>query len=94
MVTVRKLLYQYGFGNIWEEKAACIDLHPVFIKQFDQRLMDTFQQGCRSDIATSNRCSLCNRLGREFQISRYLNKVHIPSNRRAMTMLRLIADIV
>ena len=47
---VRNLLYQYGFGYIWEVNAVGI-AHPVFIKQFEQRLMDTFQQSCRADIA-------------------------------------------
>ena len=52
-------------------------------------MMDTFQQSCRADIASSNRCNLYNNLQREFSMTIYLNKVHIRSNRRAMSMLRL-----
>ena len=57
----------------------------VFIKQYEQRLKDTFQQKCRSEIANSNRCSLYNHLHREFTMANYLNKVHIRTNRRAKT---------
>ena len=34
---VRKILYEYGFGYVWEANAVGI-LHPVFIKQYEQRL--------------------------------------------------------
>ena len=85
---MRKILYEYGFGYVWEANAVGI-LHPVFIKQYEQRLKDTFQQKCRSEIANSNRCSLYNHLHREFTMANYLNKVQIRTNRRALTKLRL-----
>ena len=85
---VRKILYEYGFGYVWEANAVGIP-HPVFIKQYEQRLKDTFQQKCRSEIANSNRCSLYNHLHREFTMANYLNKVQIRTNRRALTKLRL-----
>ena len=85
---VRKLLYENGFGCVWETDAVGIN-HALFIKQFELRLMDTFQQVCRADIANSNRCSLYYRLNREFVMASYLNKVHIQSHRRAMSKLRL-----
>ena len=76
------LLYEYGFDDVWEANAD-------FIKQYEQRLKDTFQQKCRSEIANSNRCSLYNHLHREFTTANYLNKVQIRTNRRALTKLRL-----
>ena len=60
---VQTILYEYGFGYVWEANAVGIP-HPVFIKQYEQRLKDTFQQKCRSEIANSNRCSLYNHLQR------------------------------
>ena len=51
-----------------------------FIKQFELRLMNTFQQVCRAEIANSNRCSLDYRLNREFVMASYLYKVHIQSH--------------
>ena len=71
---VRKILYEYGFGYVWEANAVGIH-HPDFIKQYEQRLKDTFQQKCRSEIANRNRCSLYNHLYREFTMANYLNKV-------------------
>ena len=54
---VRKLLYENGFGCVWETDAVGIN-HALFIKQFELRLTDTFQQVCQADIANSNRCAL------------------------------------
>ena len=85
---VRRLLYENRFGCVWETDAVGIN-HALFIKQFELRLMDTFQQVYRADIANSNRCSLYYRLNREFVMAGYLNKVHIQSHRRAMSKLRL-----
>ena len=83
-------MYENGVGCVWETDAVGIN-HALFIKQFELRLMDTFQQVCRADniIANSNRCSLYYRLNREFVMASYLNKVHIQSHRRAMSKLRL-----
>ena len=85
---VKKLLYENGFGNVWETNAAHIS-HPMFIRQFEQRLKDTFMQSCFSDMESSNKCFLYRSLCREFSMASYLYKIHIPANRKAMTRLRL-----
>ena len=85
---VKKLLYENGFGNVWETNAAHIS-HPMFILQFEQRLKDTFMQSCFSDMESSNKCFLYRSLCREFSMASYLYKIHIPANRKAMTRLRL-----
>ena len=64
-------MYENGFGCVWETDAVGLN-HALFIKQFDLRLMDTFQQVCRADIENSNRCSLYYRLNREFVMASYL----------------------
>ena len=81
-------MYENGFGCVWETDAVGIN-HALFIKQCELRLLDTYQQVCRADIANSNRCSLYYRMNREFVMASYLNKVHIQSHRRAMSKLRL-----
>ena len=85
---VKRLLYENGFGNVWETNAAHIS-HPMFFRQFEQLLRDTFMQSCFSDMETSNKCFLYRSLRREFSMANYLYKIHIPANRRAMTRLRL-----
>ena len=52
---VKRLLYENGFGKVWETNAAHIS-HPMFIQKFEQRLKDTFMQSCFSDMETSNNC--------------------------------------
>ena len=76
------------FRDAWEANAVGIP-HPVVIKQIEQRLKDTFQQKCQSEIGNRNRCSLYNNLHREFTMANYLNKVQIRTNRRASSKLRL-----
>ena len=49
----KKKQYENEFGNVWETKAAHIS-HPMFIRQFEQRLKDTFMQSCFSDMENSN----------------------------------------
>ena len=52
---VKSLLYKNGFGDVWETAAAHVS-HPVFIRQFEQRLKDNFMQSCFSDMESSNKC--------------------------------------
>ena len=85
---VKDLLFQFGFGDVWETEAAYID-DSLFIKQFEQRVMDVFLQSCFSKITTAHRCLLYNALDRNFTMAKYLHIVHIQSNRKAMTKLRL-----
>ena len=61
----------------------------MFIRQFEQRLKDTFMQSCFSDMEISNKCLLYRSLCREFSMASYLYKIHIPANRKAKTRLRL-----
>ena len=63
---VRNILYEYRFSYVWEANPVGIP-HPVFINQYEQRLKDTFQQKCRSEIANSNRCSLYNHLKYKYE---------------------------
>ena len=81
------MLYENCSVNVWETKAAHIS-HPMFIRQFVRRLKDTFMQSCFSDIENSNKCFLYRSLCQEFPIATYLQKIHIPANRKAMTKLR------
>ena len=83
---VKKLLYENGFGNVWETKAAHIS-HPMFIRQFEQRLKDTFMQSCFSDMENSNTCLLYRSLCRELSIATYLCKIHIPANTYQYSLL-------
>ena len=85
---VKKILYENGFGDVWETDAKCVN-HSLFIQQFEQRLKDAFRQSCVSNMETSNRCLLYRTLCREFSMASYLYKIHIPANRKAMTKLRL-----
>lgn len=85
---VRNLLFENGFGYVWEAAGVGVN-HSVFIKQFEHRLKDTFQQGCFADISNSHRCNLYNMLNRDFIAATYLHKVNIQYNRKAMTQLRL-----
>ena len=43
------MLYENGFVYVCETDAVGIN-HTMFIKQFDRRLMETFQQVYRADI--------------------------------------------
>ena len=88
IIIYAKLLYEYGFGFVWEANAVGI-AHLVFIRQYEQRLKDTFKQKCRSEIANSNRCTLYNNVHRKFTMTHYLNKVR--TTRRVLTKLRLIS---
>ena len=85
---LKKILYENGFGDVWETDAKCVN-HSLFIQQFEQRLKDAFRQSCVSNMETSNRCLLYRTLCREFSMASYLYKIHIPANRKAMTKLRL-----
>ena len=46
-------------------------------------------QSSHADIAKINRCFLYNALDRDFSMAKYLFSIHIQSNRKAMTKLRL-----
>ena len=85
---VHKLLFQYGFGYVWETQATFID-HKLFIKEFELRMMDIFQQTCFADTTNRNRCFLYNALDRDFTLAKYINTITIPSNRKAMAQIRL-----
>ena len=50
---VKKILYENGFGDVWETDAKCVN-HSLFIQQFEQRLKDAFRQSCVSNMETSN----------------------------------------
>ena len=52
---VKALFFKNGFGDVWETAAAHVS-HPVFIRQFEQRLKDNFMQSCFSDMENSNKC--------------------------------------
>ena len=71
--------------TVWETDSKCVN-HSLFIQQFEQRLKDAFMQSRVSNMETSNRCLLYRTLCREFSIASYLYKVHIPANRKAMTI--------
>ena len=64
----------------------------MFIREFEQRLKDTFMQSCFSDMESSNKCFLYRSLCREFSMASYLYKIHIPANRKAMTRLRFLIN--
>ena len=85
---VKKLLFQYGFGYVWETQATFID-HKLFIEEFELRIMDIFKQTCFADTTNINRCFLYNALDRDFTMANYLNNITIQSNRKAMAQLRL-----
>ena len=85
---VKKLLFQYGFGYVWETQATFID-HKLFIKEFELRMMDIFKQTCFADTTNRNRCFLYNALDRDFTMTKYLNTITLPSNIKAMAQLRL-----
>ena len=85
---VKKLLFQYGFGYVWEAQATFMD-HKLFIKAFELRMMDTFQQTCFADTTNRNICILYDALDRDFTMAKYLNTITIPSNRKAMAQLRI-----
>ena len=85
---VKKILYENGFGDVWETDAKCVN-HTLFIQQFEQRLKDAFMQSCVFNMETSNRCLLYRTLFCEFSMASYLHKIHIPANRKAMTKFRL-----
>ena len=85
---VKKLLFQCGFGYVCESQANFID-HKLFIKEFELRMMDIFQQTCFADTTNINRCFMYNALDRDFTMAKYLNTITIQSNRKAMAQLRL-----
>ena len=61
---VKKLLFQYGFGYVF----AFID-HKLFIKEFELRMMDIFQQTCFADTTNRNIYFLFNALDRDFTMA-------------------------
>ena len=83
---VLKLLCQNGFAYVWQSKGKCID-HTVFIRSFEQRIKDNFQQKYFSEINISNRCILYIAKDRRFEMAKYLLCVHINSNRKALCRL-------
>ena len=89
---VQKLLCQNGFAYVWQSNGKCID-HTVFIRSFEQRIKDNFQQKCFSEINISNRCILYKAIDRRFEMAKYLLCVHINSNRKALCRLRLSSQI-
>ena len=67
----------------------CVAIHKddVFMRSFEQRIKDNFQQKCEINI--SNRCILYKAIYRKFEIAKCLLCVHINSNRKALCRLRL-----
>ena len=88
---VQKLLCQNGFAYVWQSNGKCID-HTVFMRSFEQRIKDDFQQNCFSEINISNRCILYKAIDRRFEMAKYLLCVHINSIRKALCRLRLNID--
>ena len=86
--SVKKLLFQYGFGYVWETQATFID-HKLFIKELELRMMDIFQQTCFAGTTNINISFLYNALDRDFTMAKYLNTITIQSNRKVMAQLRL-----
>ena len=82
------ILCQNGFAYVWQSNGKCID-HTVFMRSFEQRIKDNFQQKCFSEINISNRCILYKAIDRRFVMAKYLLCVHINSNRKALCRLRL-----
>ena len=67
---VQQLLWQNGFAYVWQSNGKCID-HTVFIRSFEQRIKDNFQQKCFSEINISNRCILYKAIDRRFEMANY-----------------------
>ena len=80
---VQQLLCQNGFAYmyVWQSYGTCID-HTVFIRTFEQRIKDNFQQKCFSEINISNRCILYIAIDRRFEMAKYFLSMHINSNRK------------
>ena len=51
------IIFGSGFAYVWQSNSKCID-HTVFMRSFEQRIIDNFQQKCFSEINISNRCIL------------------------------------
>ena len=75
---VQKLLSQNGFAYVWQSNVKCFD-HTIFMRSFEQRIKDNFQQECFSEINISNRCILYKAIDRRFEMAKYLLSVHINS---------------
>ena len=72
---VKKLLSQYVFGYVWETHTTFID-HKLFIKEFELRKIDIFQQTCFADTTNRNICLLSNVLDRDFTMAKKIFEHH------------------
>ena len=64
---VQQILCQNGFAYVWQSNGTCID-HTVFMRSFEQRIKDNFQQKCFAEINISNRCILYKAIVRKFEM--------------------------
>ena len=61
----------------------------VFMRSFEQRIKDNFQQKCFSEINISKRCILYKAIDCRFEMAKYILCMHINSNGKALCWLCL-----
>ena len=83
--SVRKLLFDNGFGEVWYNQGVGNLEH--FYNIFRTRLKDIFKQNWNGRLSESSRADLYRNYKRNFELSPYLEVVTIKSHRVALTRL-------
>lgn len=83
---VKRLLYTYGFGYIWEMQDSVTDGN-LFIQCFKQRVIDCFLQNWRGEIDTSDKLVVYKHVKFDFGYEKYLDLLS-KSQRHYVTKLR------
>ena len=87
LAKVKQLLDRNVFSDIW--------YYPywvkkeIFLPSFKRRLIDNFINELRRGIEASGSMSPYRELNQNFELSRYLNKIHNRKHRKALAKLRL-----
>jgi hypothetical protein len=84
---IKYLLYQNGFGYVWQNPM-CVKLQH-FGKIFQQRLDSQYQQVWGGKIKSSSRFQMLSRLKENFEMSPYLKTIENVEIRNTFTRLRL-----
>ena len=84
---VKKILYENGFGYIWENQH--VQNENVFLQRVEQGMRDQFVQKWRNTISESSKLRLYCQIKRNFSFEYYLDVLLLSKFRNAFASLRL-----
>ena len=86
----KKMLFQYGFGNVWLEQGVFNE--SKFLNMFEQRIKDNFLQLWNSDVNSTSDFRLYKKIKKKFNFENYLHMEN-KQFRTAITKIRLSSHL-